>query len=183
MASPRKIIAGMGWVAFFSLPLIWVYSWDPLDATVTRLSHYQTTRRELPKVLVNHFPTELPKRNVWYDYTPGVVQATPEMQLPLKLPTPEIDDIYRRFEKIAIAHFVAYDLGAVDSTAYEMRAGHPMWVFEANRIGHPAQNSDDHYFVTYVGHGPEPASAGVCINRKLGTVIYYCDLGKQQSFD
>lgn len=179
----RKLIVGTAWVAFFSLPLWWFYTWDPFDASVTRLSHYKTSRNEIPSVLVQHFPTDLPKDNVWYFYSPGPLQANPAMQLLLKPPAEQIDRIYDEMSRIAMDHYVAYDFDSPAESEYEMRSGEPMWVFAANGIERPYPNKNDHYFVTYIGNGSEPAEAGVCINRTLGTVVYYCDLGKHNTFD
>lgn len=179
----RKLIAGIAWVAFFSLPLWWYYTWDPFDASITRVSHYKTFRKEIPGVLVQHFPIDLPKENVWYYFSPGPLQANPAMQLLLKPPAEDIDRLYDEMSRTAIDHYAAYDLDAPDSSEFDMRAGEPMWVFVANGIDRPYLNKNDHYFVIYVGNGSEPAESGVCINKALGTVVYYCDLGKQNTFD
>ena len=116
----RKLIVGIGWLAFFSLPLWWFYTWDPFDVSVTRLSHYKSGLREFPGVLVQHFPTEFPKDNVWYYFSPGALQATPAIQLLLKLDAEEIDSIYEQMSKTAIDHYVGYSFDSLDESQYEM---------------------------------------------------------------
>ena len=180
---PRKLIIGIAWIAFFSVPIWLFYNWDPFDASVTRLSHYKTSRDAIPSVLTEHFPPNLPAENVWYYFTPGPLQANPAMQLLIKPNRRELDRIYDQLDEIAIDRFVAHDPQLANESAVEMRVGYPMWVFDANGLDRPDLNSNDEFFVTYVGNGSEPSESGVCINRNLGTVVYYCDIGRHNTYD
>lgn len=180
----RKFIAGSVWVAFFSLPLWFFYSWDPFGASITRLSHYKTSRAAIPGVLVEHFPAELPADNAWYYFTHGPLQGDPAMQLLVKPPPSEVNRIYEEMVEVAIERYVAYDFETADDTEYERRSGARMIaVFDANGLDRPPPNGNDHFFETYVGDSAEPARAGVCVNKELGTVVYYCDLGKYDTFE
>lgn len=94
-----------------------------------------------------------------------------------------LNRIYDQMDEIAIERFVAYDAQLANDSAVEMRVGYPMWVFDANGLDRPDLNRNDEFFVTYVGNGSEPSESGVCINRSLGTVVYYCDLGRHNTYD
>ena len=179
----RKLIIGFAWIAFFSVPVLLLYNWDPLDASITQLSHYKTSRDAIPSALTEHFPIELPNENVWYYFTPGPLQANPAMQLLVKPDPSEIDRIYDEMAATALERYIAYDPEFANDSSVEMRPGEPMWVFDTNGLNRPQLNGNDEFFVTYVGNGSEPSRSGVCINRSLGTVVYYCDLGKHNTYD
>ena len=180
----RQYFSWILWLSLFALVfLLFASASFSFDGTTTRLSHYKTSRREIPSVLVEHFPTELPKKDVWYYFTPGPLQANPAMQLLLKPSAAEVDRIYDQLSQIAVEHYVGYNPERSDESDIEMRVGRFLMVFRSNGLDHQWPNGDDHYFVTYKGYGAEPAEAGVCINKERGTVVYYCDLGKQTSFE
>lgn len=166
----RQFAVVVAWIAFFSIPLLLFYTWDPFDASVTRVSHYKTTLQAIPQVLVRHFPTEAPKDNVWYFSEPGMLQANPQMQLLVKPSAQEIEKIYEEMSEVAIEHHVSPD------SVYGLR------VFDANGLDRPPPTKNNHRFVTYVGDGIDSAEAGVCINKIQGTVVYYCNLGKGNTF-
>ena len=182
LSTTRKILTGVGWVAFFGLPL-WVGAyWDPFDGTVTRKSHYKVGLRQFPGKAVRHFPPQIPEGESWYYYSPGPLQADPQIELLVMPSTSRIDQLYDQLNKTAKEHYIGFDANRVDDSEIEMRGGHFMRVFLTNDIEQTTPNADDHYFTTFIGDGIEATKSGVCINKKLGTVVYYCHLGRGERF-
>jgi hypothetical protein len=146
------------------------------DGTVRSTGSYNKLRDRIRDELVAHFPAQLPPaiQQPNFYYSPGPLQATQAMQLFVTL-TP--DDVNRRFAEFrarALEHYVGidfhtYDYDGTDADGVEMRL-HP-W----NRTLEPSiqPGAHDHIFVLYTDELGDGSEAGVMINRKDSTILYY----------
>jgi hypothetical protein len=149
---------------------------DPL-APETDIRYYERHRSGFPLSLNSHFPVHAMSNAELFYYTPGQLQATEAMQLLVSVTATELDEMQSKFAAEAIDHFVQFDPTNPAKPGIKSANGYPQRVFSANNAD-CVVSVDDHYYVLFEGNGPEPAEAGVVINRTRRTVLYYCDVGK-----